>query len=50
LYISIDDFFTFTKYPGLDPEAGSNNDQSIGIDRGVYPVPGKVLFGLSVSF
>lgn len=50
LYVSLDDYFTFTKYKGLDPEAGSNNDRSQGIDRGVYPIPGKLMFGLSVNF
>lgn len=49
-YVSLDDFFTFTDYPGLDPEAGSNNVNSLGIDRGVYPIPRKVLFGLNFSF
>lgn len=50
VYVSLDDFFTFTKYPGLDPEAGSNNNNSLGIDRGVYPIPRKVLGGLSFTF
>lgn len=50
IYVSLDDYFTFTKYKGLDPEAGSNNDNSQGIDRGVYPIPGKFMFGLSVDF
>ncbi len=50
VYVSLDDFFTFTKYKGLDPESGSNNDRSQGIDRGVYPIPRKVMFGLSVNF
>ncbi|MBV4358259.1 SusC/RagA family TonB-linked outer membrane protein [Pinibacter aurantiacus] len=50
VYVSLDDFFTFTKYPGLDPEAGSNNNNSLGIDRGVYPIPRKVLGGLSLTF
>lgn len=49
MYLSLDDYFTFTKYKGLDPEAGSTRDNSLGIDRGVYPIPGKVLFGLSVN-
>jgi len=49
-YASLDNFFTFTKYPGIDPEAGSNNDNSQGIDRGVYPRPRKVIGGLSFSF
>lgn len=49
-YISLDDYFTFTKYNGLDPEAGSFADNSIGVDRGYYPVAAKVLLGLSLEF
>ncbi len=49
-YISLDDYFTFTKYNGLDPEAGSFSDNSIGVDRGFYPIPSKILLGLSVEF
>ena len=49
-YISLDDYFTITKYKGLDPEAGSNNNQSQGVDRGLYPIAAKMLFGLSASF
>jgi TonB-linked SusC/RagA family outer membrane protein len=49
-YISLDDYFTITKYKGLDPEAGSNNNMSQGVDRGLYPIAAKMLFGLSASF
>jgi len=49
IYISLDDFFTFTKYPGVDPEV-SNNGNSIGIDRGGYPIPRKAIVGLSITF
>jgi TonB-linked SusC/RagA family outer membrane protein len=49
-YISLDDYFTFTKYNGLDPEAGSFSDNSIGVDRGFYPVAAKLLLGLSLEF
>jgi hypothetical protein len=51
-YISLDDFFTFTKYPGMDPEAGSNNgnNNNIGIDRGSYPLAKKIMLGASISF
>ena len=49
LYVSLDDFFTFTKYPGVDPEV-SNNGNSMGIDRGGYPIPRKALVGLSITF
>ena len=50
IYVSLDDFFTFTKYPGVDPEGGSNGSNSIGIDRGGYPIPRKAVAGISVTF
>jgi hypothetical protein len=50
IYVSLDDFFTFTHYPGLDPEGGSNAQNSIGVDRGTYPVPRKIVAGLNFSF
>ena len=50
IYVSLDDYFTFTKYPGVDPEGGSNGQNSIGIDRGGYPVPRKAIIGLSFNF
>jgi hypothetical protein len=50
IYFSLDDYFTFTKYPGLDPEGGSGGSNSIGIDRGVYPLSRKAMIGLSLNF
>ena len=50
VYVSLDDFFTFTKYPGVDPEGGNNGGNSIGIDRGGYPIPRKALAGITFSF
>jgi hypothetical protein len=47
--VSLDDFFTFTKYKGVDPEV-SNNGNSIGIDRGGYPIPRKAVVGVTLSF
>ena len=48
-YVSLEDFFTFTNYPGFDPETtGTGN--ALGIDKGVYPNSKKLVFGLSVSF
>jgi len=49
-YVSLDDYFTFTKYKGMDPEAGSNADDRQGIDKGLYPTTKKLMFGLNVSF
>ena len=51
-YVSLDDWFTFTKYPGLDPEvshAGSSAS-GMGIDYGSYPISKKLVFGVNVSF
>jgi TonB-linked SusC/RagA family outer membrane protein len=50
VFVSLDDFFTFTDYEGLDPEAGSSDNTRQGVDRGVYPIAGKVIFGVSVNF
>ncbi len=50
-YVSLDDFFTFTKYPGLDPEtAVSNNTSGVGLDWGSYPTMQKCLFGVNITF
>lgn len=50
IYVSLDDFFTFTKYKGLDPEIGNFNFNSIGVDRGFYPTAARAIFGLSAQF
>ena len=50
LYCSLDDFFTFTKYPGFDPESSSNATSGMGIDKGGYPTSKKVVFGINVEF
>ena len=51
VYVSLDDFFTFTSYPGLDPEtATTTNAQQLGVDLGTYPTTRKVVFGLNVNF
>ncbi|MDO4959433.1 MAG: TonB-dependent receptor [Prevotellaceae bacterium] len=49
-YISLDDFFTFTSYPGLDPETTTQNYNCPGLDKGAYPSMKKMVLGLSVTF
>ncbi len=49
LYVSLDDWFVFTKYPGFDPEV-SVSSSGLGIDYGQYPTVKKTVFGLNVSF
>ena len=46
VFVSLDNFFTFTSYPGSDPEVYS----SLGVDGGVYPHSKSVMFGFNVAF
>ncbi len=51
LYVSLDDFFTFTKYPGLDPETASvNSGSGAGLDWGSYPTMQKLILGVNLTF
>ncbi len=51
VYVSLDDFITFTSYPGLDPETASTNSTSgAGLDWGSYPTSQKVLLGVNITF
>ena len=50
-YVSMDDWFVFTKYPGFDPETASTGSSTgMGLDKGSYPNAKKLLFGVNVSF
>ena len=49
-YASLDDFFTFTKYPGFDPEASASSTSGMGVDKGAYPCSKKVVLGLNIEF
>ena len=54
LYVSLQNFFTFTGYSGYDPEAnrsGSNETSALyqGIDNGTYPTAKTILFGINVT-
>jgi TonB-dependent starch-binding outer membrane protein SusC len=51
VYGSLENFFTFTKYIGLDPEAASaNTNNQLGIDLGTYPTAKQIVFGVNLSF
>lgn len=50
LYVSLDDFFCFTKYPGFDPEVAVNATSGMGIDKGAYPSAKKVVLGFNITF
>ena len=40
-YVSMDNILTFTKYPGLDPELGTDMK---------YPLMKQIAFGIQASF
>ena len=49
--VSLDDFFTITNYPGLDPEtASTTNFSGAGLDWGSYPTMKKVVLGVNITF
>jgi TonB-linked SusC/RagA family outer membrane protein len=48
-YVSLDDFVTFTSYPGFDPETVGTG-QGMGLDKGSYPASRKIVFGANISF
>ena len=66
IFASLENFFTFTKYPGIDPEsmASTSGGETItipggptlslgggmSVDRIQYPAMKQVLFGINLSF
>lgn len=52
VYVSLQNYFTFTSYSGMDPEVGYgvNDPWASGIDIGYYPSSRKMLLGLSLTF
>ena len=50
-YVSLDDWFCLTSYPGMDPEAASyGSTYGMGLDKGAYPMSKKTMFGLNITF
>ncbi|MGN0195323.1 MAG: SusC/RagA family TonB-linked outer membrane protein [Candidatus Cryptobacteroides sp.] len=49
VYASLDDFFTFSSYPGFDPEVNGVGS-ALGVDKGTYPTSKKVAFGVNITF
>ena len=54
LYVTAQNLFTFTKYPGMDPEigygGGSDYRYARGIDLGYYPGARTFMIGTSIKF
>jgi len=49
VYVSADNLFTFSNYPGYNPEIGGDNTTR-GIDSGTNPVARTFRFGVNVTF
>jgi TonB-linked SusC/RagA family outer membrane protein len=50
LYVSLDNFFTFTDYPGNDPETRPTDAYGLAVDFGGYPISRSYSFGLNINF
>lgn len=52
VYFNISNLYTFTDYPGYDPEAGTTGDAitTAGIDYINYPIPRTYTMGIKVQF
>lgn len=50
VFVSSNNLYTITKYPGYDPEIGSNDPLNMGIDNGTYPVPRTFTAGVNLKF
>jgi hypothetical protein len=52
LYASVTNLFTFTDYPGYDPDINSYSENASrqGVDLGAYPSSKTFLGGINVTF
>ena len=50
IYFSAQNLFTFTKYPGFDPEVVNGWILERGVDWGAYPSPRTISLGLQAKF
>jgi hypothetical protein len=50
VYFAVNNLLTITKYRGFDPDLGSSDPLSSGIDFGFYPQARSYMVGLNVGF
>ena len=50
IYISANNLLTLTSYMGYDPDLGSANALSAGVDMGQYPQATTIMGGIQVKF
>ena len=48
VYAQVSNVFTLTKYSGLDPEVRTSGS-GMGLDRGSWPTPRQIMFGLTLG-
>ncbi len=50
VYVSATDVFTFSDYPGYNPQIAGGSVIDSGIDHGTYPVTSRYTIGLELNF
>ena len=50
IFAALDNYITFTKYIGLDPETATNGGSAAGIDMGNYPTAKSLILGVNLEF
>lgn len=53
IYASVQNLYTFTKYPGFNPEAnnyGNTTNPTYGVDQGSYPMNRTLTLGVQLGF
>ena len=50
VFAMLDNYITFTKYFGLDPETATTGGAQLGFDKGNYPTAKSIIFGVNVEF
>jgi len=49
VYVAGDNLFTITNYNGFDPEFSGGNNNTVGVDQGIYPTARTIRIGLDVT-
>jgi TonB-linked SusC/RagA family outer membrane protein len=50
VYVAANNLLTLTKYMGYDPDLGSSNALSAGVDFGMYPQARTIMGGIQITF
>lgn len=50
IYVAANNLITLTRYMGYDPDLGSSNALSAGVDFGMYPQAKSIMGGIQIAF